>query len=114
MPPPVSQCQCIILIDKEWTCTLFRLPMQVPNSWWKGYKKDDKMLNAGTIVGVDFDAPQSNNFHLECINEIYAMQNDAIYIFAGVKHADYNKFTLSPVAPTKSMNKDKVIAPLKK
>ncbi|KAL3798585.1 hypothetical protein ACHAW5_000575 [Stephanodiscus triporus] len=82
MPPPVSQRQRVILIDKEWASTLIGLPMQVPNSWCNGYKQDDKTLNAGTIVGVYFDAPQSNNFQFECAGEIYAMQYDAVYLYA--------------------------------
>ncbi len=80
MPPPVSQRQCIVLIDEEWASTLISLLMQVLNSWWNGYDKDDETLNVGTIVGVDFDAPQSNYFQLECIGKIYAMQYDAVYL----------------------------------
>ena len=52
MPPPASQPQRVVLIDKEWASTHVSLPMQVPNSWWKGYKKDDKTMNARTIVGA--------------------------------------------------------------
>ena len=45
--------------------------MQVPNSWWKCYKKDSERLSAaGTIVGVDFDTPQSNYFQLKCVGKI--------------------------------------------
>jgi hypothetical protein len=69
MPPPVSKRQRVILIDEEWASTLIGLPMQVPNSWWNGYNKDDKTLNVGTIVGIDFDAPQSSYFQLECVGE---------------------------------------------
>jgi hypothetical protein len=36
--------------------------MQVPNSWWKGYRRDDDTLNAGTIIGVDFDQPNDCQF----------------------------------------------------
>ena len=60
MPPPASQPQRFVLIDEEWAFTLVGLLMQVPNSWWKGYKKDNDAMDAGTIVGVDFNAPRSN------------------------------------------------------
>jgi hypothetical protein len=115
MPPPaVSQPQRIVLIDKEWVCTPIGLPMQVPNSWWKGYKKDNERLNARTIVGVNLDAPQSNYFQLECISKIYAMQYDAVYLYVDVNHVDYRKFTLPPDAPANPANKDEVIAPVQK
>ncbi len=88
--------------------------MQVPNSWWKGYKKDNERLNARTIVGVNLDAPQSNYFQLECISKIYAMQYDAVYLYVDVNHVDYRKFTLPPDAPANPANKDEVIAPVQK
>ena len=114
MSPPVSQRQCLILIDEEWACTLIGLPMQVPNSWWNGYNKDNKTLNVGTIVGVDFDAPQSNYFQLECTGEIYAMRYDTIYLYADVNHANYEKYSLPPDAPANPENKDDVNAPVQK
>jgi hypothetical protein len=114
MPPPASQPQCVVLIDEEWVSTLIGLPMQVPNSWWKGYKKDDEAMNAGTIVGVDFDAPWSNYFQLECVGEIYAMQYDAVYFYVDINHVDYAKFTLPPDAPANPANEDDVIAPIQK
>ena len=73
MPPPVSQPQLVNLIGKEWVSTLVGIPMQVPNSWWKGYKNDDKTMNASTILCVDFGAPRSNYFQLECVGMIYSM-----------------------------------------
>ncbi len=73
MPPPASQPQCVVLINEEWASTLIGFPMQVPNSWWKGYKKDNETMNAGIIVGEDFNAPWSNHFQLKCVGEIYAM-----------------------------------------
>jgi hypothetical protein len=74
MPPPVSLPQRVVLIDKEWARTLIGLSMQVPNAWWKGYKRDDVRLNAGAIVGIDFNAPNSTYFQLKCNGKIYAMQ----------------------------------------
>ena len=87
--------------------------MKVPNSWWKGYKKDDETMNAGTIVGVDFDAPRSNYFQPECVGEIYAMRYDAVYLYADVNHVDYKKFTLPPDAPANPASEGDVIAPVK-
>jgi hypothetical protein len=49
MPPPASQPQRVILIDEEWASTLIGLPMQVPNSWWKGYKKDGETILDGIL-----------------------------------------------------------------
>ena len=114
MPPPASQPQRVILIDEEWASTLVGLPMKVPNSWWKGYKKDDATMNAGTIVGVDFDAPRSNYFQLKCVDEIYAMRYDAVYLYADVNHVDYDKFTLPPDALANPASEDDVIAPVQK
>ena len=114
MPPPVSQRQRIVLIDEEWASTLIGLPMQMPNSWWNGYNKNNKTLNVGTIVGVNFDAPQSNYFQLECVGEIYVMQYDAVYLYADVNHANYKKYSLPPDAPTNPENEDEVIAPVQK
>jgi hypothetical protein len=115
MPPPaVSHPQRIVFFNKEWVISLIGIPMQVLNSWWKGYKKDDKRLNAGTIVGVNLNAPQSNYFQLECVGKIYAMGYDAVYLYTDVNHVDYRKFTLPPDAPTNPANKDKVIAPIQK
>jgi hypothetical protein len=114
MPPPASQPQRFILIDEEWASTLVGLPMQVRNSWWKGYKKDDETINASTIVGVDFDAPRSNYFQLECVGEIYAMRYDAVYLYADVNHVAYEKFTLPPDALANPTSKDDVIAPIQK
>ena len=54
----------------------------------KGQKKDDNRLNAVTIIGVNFDAPESNYFQLECIGEIYSMQCNAAYLDADAEHAD--------------------------
>ncbi len=73
--------------------------MQVSNCWWKGNKKDDERLNAGTIVGVDLGASQSNYFQLECVSKIYAMQYNAIYLYADGNHVDYKKrpFLLMPL-----------------
>ena len=80
--------------------TCIGLPTQVSNSWWKGYKKDDDRLNAGTIVSVDFDAPQLNYFQLECIGEIYSMCNMMRSTsYADAEHADYDKFMLPRIAP---------------
>jgi hypothetical protein len=84
--------------------------MQVPNSWWKGCKKDDKRQNAGTIVSVNLDTPQSNYFQLK----IYIMQYGTVYLYADVNHVNYKKITLPPDAPTNPANKDKVIAPVQK
>ncbi len=55
MLPPVSLQQHVVLIGEEWASTLIGLPMLVPNSWWKGYKRDNNPLNASTTIGVDFD-----------------------------------------------------------
>jgi hypothetical protein len=114
MPSPVFKRQRVILIDKEWASTLIGLPMQVPNSWWNGYNKDDETLNVGTIVGVDFDTPQSNYFQLECVGKIYTMQYDAVYLYADINHANYEKYSLPPDAPTNPENEDDVIAPVQK
>ena len=91
MPPPAFQPQRVILIDEEWVSTLVGLPMQVPNSWWKGYKKDDETMNAGTIISIDFDAPWLNYFQLACVGKIYAMRYDAVYLYADGNHVDYEK-----------------------
>jgi hypothetical protein len=115
MPPPaVSHTQRIILIEEEWAISLIGLSMQVPNSWWKGYKKDDKRLNASTIIGVNLDAPQSNYFQLECVSKIYAMRCDAFYLYMDVNHVGYKKITLPPDAPANPANEDEVIAPIQK
>jgi hypothetical protein len=116
MPPPVSLPQRVVLIDKEWVHTLIGLPMQVPKSWWKVYKRDDVRLNAGTIVSINFDAPNLAYFQLECNGEIYAMQHNAVFLFADLDHAHYNakKIHLPRVAPANPANKEGVIAPAKK
>ncbi len=88
--------------------------MKVPNSWWNGYKKDDATMNAGTIVGVDFDAPLSNYFQLKCDGEIYAMRYDAVYLYADVNHVDCKNFTLPPDALANPASEDVVIAPVQK
>jgi hypothetical protein len=114
MPPPAFQPQHVVLIDKDWASTLVGLPMQVPNSWWKGYKKDKETMNAGTIVGVDFDAPRSNYFQHECVGKIYAMRYDGVYLYTDVNHVDYKKFTLPPDALAIPVSEDDAIAPVKK
>ena len=126
MPPPVSKHQCVILIDEEWASTLIGLPMQVPNSWWNGYNKDDKTLNVGTIVGVDFDAPQSNYFQLECVGKIYAMPathpshlRDMDRVEGhqtGIKIcSDRKKYVeLSPIKPTLSLTRRSELTQQKK
>jgi hypothetical protein len=113
MPPSVSLRQHIVLIDKEWASTLIGLPVLVSNSWWKGYKRDGNRLNAGTIVGKDFNQPHSNYFQLKCVGDIYyAMQYDAVYLYADLNHANYDvmKFCLPMVAPANPVNSE-VIAP---
>ena len=126
MPPPVSKRQRVILIDEEWASTLIGLPMQVPNSWWNGYNKDNKTLNVGTIVGVDFDAPQSSYFQLECVGEIYAMPathpshlRDMDRVEGhqtGIKIcSDRKKYVeLSPIKPTLSLTRRSELTQQKK
>ena len=111
MTPPASQRQHIVLVDKEWAATLIGLPMIVPNSWWNGYRKDDNTPNPGTIVGVDFDQPNSNYFQLECGNEIYAMRYDAVYQYVDMDHATYNatKFRLPLSAPANPEHEGEVM-----
>ncbi len=77
--------------------------MQIPTP---AHKKDDEILNAGTIVGVDFDAPWSNYFQLECVGNIYAMRYDAVYLYVDVNHVDYEKFTLPPDTLANPASKD--------
>ncbi len=91
--------------------------MAVPNSWWQGYKRDDDTLNAGTIVGVDFDQPNSKYFQLECGDEIYAMRYDAVYQYVDTDHTNYDaaKFCLPLSAPANPEHEGGVtIAPQKK
>jgi hypothetical protein len=114
MLPPASQPQHVVLIDKEWASTLGGLPMQIPNSWWKGYKKDDKTMNAGAIVGVDFNSPRLNYFQLKCVGEILAMQYDAVYLYTDVNHVNYKIITLPPDVLTNPASEDDVIAPVQK
>ena len=112
-----SQRQRVVLVDEEWAATLVCLPMAVPNSWWEGYKRDDDTLNAGTIVGVDFDQPNSKYFQLECGDEIYAMRYDAVYQYVDTDHANYDaaKFRLPLSAPANPEHEGRVtIAPRKK
>jgi hypothetical protein len=70
--------------------------MAVPNSWWQGYKRDANTLNTSTIVGIDFDQPNSKYFKLKCSDKIYAMRYDAIYQYVNTDHASYDaaKFLL--------------------
>jgi hypothetical protein len=116
MPPPVSLPQRVVLIDEEWARTLIGLLMQVPNVWWKGCKKDDVRLNAGTIVGINFDAPNLTYFQLKCNGKIYAMQYDAVFLFANLGHAHYDAkiIWLTRVTPANPANEEGVIAPAKK
>ncbi len=91
MPSISSQRQHVVLVDEEWAATLIGLPMLVPNSWWEGYRRDDNTLNAGTIVGVDFDQPHSKYFQLECGDEIYAMRYDAVHEYVNMEHSTYDE-----------------------
>jgi hypothetical protein len=112
-----SQRQRVVLIDEEWAATLVGLPMAVPNSWWQGYKRDDDTLNAGTIVGVDFDQPNSKYLQLESGDKIYAMRYDAVYQYVDMDHANYDaaKFHLPLSAPANPEHEGGVrIAPQKK
>ncbi len=90
--------------------------MQVPNSWWQGYKRDNARLNAGTIVGVNFDAPNLTYFQLECNGKIYTMRYNEVYLYADCNHLHYDatKFCLPMVAPANPANEEGVIAPAKK
>ena len=110
MPPPVGKG---VPIDKEWAASSIGLRMQVPNLWWKGYDGDDS-LNKGTIVGVDFNTAKLNYFHLELTKEkgaYYAMQYDAIHLYADVDHRDFRKFRLPRDAPSNPTNEGEVITP---
>jgi hypothetical protein len=95
---------------------LVGFPMLVPNCWWKGYRRDDDMLNAGAIVGVDFNQPNLTYFQLKCAGKTYTMHYDAVYLFADLDHASYDaiNFRLSMVAPANPANKEGVTAPQKK
>jgi hypothetical protein len=85
----------------------------VSNLWWKGFEGDES-LNEGTIIGVDFSAAKLNYFQLELAKEkgaIYAMQYDAVHLYADVEHRNFRKFRLPRDAPSNPANEDKVIAP---
>ena len=82
--------------------------MAVPNSWWEGYKRDDDTLNAGTIVGVDFDQPNLKYFQLECCDKICTMRYNAVYQYVYKdSHANYDaaKFCLPLSAPANPEHK---------
>ena len=115
MPPPAPLRQHIVTIDKEWASMLVGLPMLVPNSWWKGYRRDNDTLNAGAIVGVDFNQPNSTYFQLKCAGKIYAMHYNAVHLYTDLDHASYNaiKFCLPMVAPANPENEEGVTAPQK-
>ena len=85
--------------------------MLVPNSWLEGYRRDNNTLNAGTIVGVDFDQPHSKYFQPKCGNEIYAMRNDAVHEYVDADHMTYDtmKFCLLLNAPANPANEDGLI-----
>jgi len=75
----------------------------------EGLKKGRQAAECQTIVGVNFDAPQSNYFLFECDGEIYAMgYYDTIYLCADANHADQKK------TPFLLMHKDDMIVPVKK
>ena len=101
MPAPAPLRQHLVLIDKEWAASLVGLPMLVPNSWWQAYKRDNETLNAGTMVGISFNAANLMYFKLECAGKIYAMQYDAVYLYADLEHGNYNvmKFRLPGLPP---------------
>ena len=104
MPPPAGKG---VPIDKEWAASLIGLRMQVPNLWWKGFE-GVKSLNESTIIGVDLRAAKLNYFQLELAKEkgvIYAMQYNAVHLYADVKHRDFRKFRLPCDAPSNPSNK---------
>ncbi len=94
---------------------LVRLPMLVSNSWWKGYRRDNNMLNAGAIVGVDFNQPNSTYFQIKCAGKIYAIRYDAVYLDVDLDHASNNAilFCFPIVAPPNPANEEGVTAPQK-
>ena len=68
--------------------------MQVPDLWWKGFE--------GNIVGVNLSAEKG---------AIYAMQYDAVHLYADVDHRDFQKFRLPCDATSNTAIEDEVIAP---
>ncbi len=80
----------------------------------EGLQKGQRDVQCQHHRCIDFNTPQSNFFQLECINVIYAMQFDAVYFYTYIKHAEYDKFMVPPVATANPMNKDTVIVPPKK
>ena len=42
------------------------------------------------------------------------MRYDAVYLYADVNHANYEKYSLPPDAPANPENEDAVIAPIQK
>jgi hypothetical protein len=115
MPLPAPLRQHIVFIDEEWASTLVGLPMLVPNSWWKSYRRDDNTLDVGAIIGVDFNQPSLTYFQLKCAGKIYAMHYNAVHLYTDLDHASYNaiKFCLPMVAPANPENEEGVTAPQK-
>ena len=102
-------------IDVDWANSLAGLHLNIPNNWWKGYKKNDKTPNKGEIVKFDSGSSTTEECRFSIVVEdlTYSMRYDAIVKYVDKNHPGNTKYDLPrhpvTISPQKVSHADDIL-----